>query len=114
MHSGMEQKEIVVGTYNDVSGETLTVNSSDADHNIISIGGKPVELEHDKYLVLDNGSSLSIIRAGAAHDWQEQGQEVDLAVNIPHRINFPRTGNSLKFEKALLGAGESPDITLIF
>jgi hypothetical protein len=77
------------------------------------IGGTRVDVPHDKYLAVDNGGSISVLKAGETRNWQEQAlQPVTLAEPEHFEITMPEMGVSFLFEKVLLGAGESPDITL--
>jgi hypothetical protein len=108
-----EQRAVVVGTDSRVAGEDVRLVRGGAEYNGLAVGGSEIELPHEKYLVVDNGSYASVIKTGALRNWQEERPAVELAVAEDLPIAVPETGTALYFEKTLLDAGESPDIRLI-
>jgi hypothetical protein len=108
-----DQRDVIVGTPNRVAGQDLKLESSDDFGNGLQIGGTPIVLPHEQYLVVNNGAELSVIKAGAVRGWQEDAEEVvELEVEAPFEVELPSMGIAFRFEKTLLSAGESPDIEM--
>ena len=106
-----ENRQVVVGTDNEVGGQKFGLSGSDAGYNRIKVGGEEVVLPHDKYLAVENDERVSIIKAGDIHDCQEK-RDISFDLSVPYRIELPQAGVPYYFEKTLLGAGESADIEL--
>lgn len=106
-----ESRETVVGTSNRVAGQSFTLARSDSEANGILVGDSQIDLPHDRYLVLDNGDDLLLLRAGSVHSWLDRGQ-AKVSAPASLKTELPQAGVQLRFEKTLLGAGESADIEL--
>jgi hypothetical protein len=106
------RRDVVVGTTNTAAEETFYLASSDTDANGIRIADVEVTLPHDRYLVIDNGDTVSVIKAGETRDWIEQAEPIELDVQTAYRFEIPAVGRPIRFEKVLLGAGESPDVDM--
>ncbi len=111
--SPSEQRQVIVGTTNSVATEDFQIARSDADYNDIQIDGTRISLPNDKYLAIDNGDSLSVLKAGEVRDWQDDATEVQLETPESCSVDLPETGIALRFEKMLLSAGESADIEML-
>ncbi|MBT7065606.1 MAG: hypothetical protein HN919_04840, partial [Verrucomicrobia bacterium] len=106
-----DQRDVVVGTPNWVAGQALTLEASDGLVNTMELGGSQVALPVDRYAVVNNGTSLSVIKAGEVRGWQEEAlRPVEVAVEERFDLELPKMGVALRFEKMLLAAGESADI----
>ena len=109
--SYQQQRDVVVGTPNWVAGQKFKLESSDGLVNTMDIGGTEVSLPVARYAVVNNGDSLSVIKAGEVRGWQEKAlRPVEVAMAERFDIELPLVGVVLRFEKTLLEAGESPDI----
>jgi hypothetical protein len=106
------KRKVIVGTDNRVADVSFSILQSDADYNGIQIDQTTVNLPNDKYLAIDNGDHVSVLRTGAVRDWQEDASEIDLTAPTPYSVDLPEIGTALRFEKMLLAAGESPDIQM--
>jgi hypothetical protein len=106
-----DQRDVVVGTPNRVAGQALTLEASDGLVNTMALGGSTVALPVDRYAVVNNGTSLSVIKAGEVRGWQDEAlRPVEVAVEARFDLELPAMGVALRFEKMLLAAGESADI----
>ena len=76
--------------------------------NTIDVNGNPINLAHDQYILIDNGSFLTAVRAGEMQHWTERSAPVQLA-DVPQDIDVPRVGQMVKFEKTLV----EPDDELV-
>jgi len=110
---GDARREVIVGTPNSVVGEQFKLVESGATYNGLALGGTTVNVPHDKYLVVGNGANISVLKGGAARDWQDKDEvEVALTDAETFSVSIPEIGTELLFEKTLLSAGESPDIEM--
>ncbi len=108
-----EQRKVIVGTLNRIANEDLKISRSDANWNGILVGGTEITLAHDKYLVVDNGAYVSVLKAGEVANWQDhQEASVKIDTSDDYRVELPELGTAFLFEKVLLSAGESPDIEM--
>ena len=92
----------------------MTLARADADSNGILVDGSDVELGHDEYYAVIENGSVTVIKGGAARNWQEDAPEPELDSALPFKIEFPERGRGIFFEKTLLAAGECSDIELTF
>lgn len=106
-----ESRDVVVGTGNELAGQAFSLVSSDGGASRFKLGEAQVDLPLEKYLVVQDGAMLAVLKAGAIRNWQEKG-EVKISTAVPRRIEIPLIGRQFRFEKTLLGAGESADIEL--
>jgi len=74
-----------------------------------------VDLPHDRYLAIDNGDYVTVLKGTKVRNWidtlQEAPERPDTVVE-PFRV--PMTGVPVRFEKTYLEAGESPGIVLAY
>ena len=96
------RQEAIVGTEALLSND-LTANVAYAQDagNRLDILGNPVDVPHEKYVLIDNDGSLTAIRAGAMQHWADPTEFEPLA-EIPQTIDIPRVGRMIKFEKTLV------------
>ncbi len=109
-----DSRDIIVGTPNPVLGKEVTLARADADSNGIVVDGSDVELAHDEYYAVVEDGAVTVIRAGAARNWQDDAPELRLDAELPFKIEVPERGRGIFFEKTLLAAGECSDIELTF
>jgi hypothetical protein len=83
---------------------TYVTNSRDTS-NTLDIGDNPINLSHEKYVLIDNNGSLTAIRAGAMQHWQEASKYVEF-VKAPQTIEIPRIGELVRLEKTLVKPGD--------
>ena len=108
------QRAVVPETWNRVAGQELKLANADIDSNGIEVGGTLINLEHNRYLAIDNGDRVTILKGSKQHNWQEQVDVLPdlLQIEVSPEIVFPAAGIPYRFEKTLLAEGESMDITL--
>ena len=76
--------------------------------NTIDVNANPISLAHDQYILIDNGTFLTAVRAGEMQHWTERSAPVQLA-DVPQDIDVPRVGQMVKLEKTLV----EPDDELV-
>ncbi|MCX7049276.1 MAG: hypothetical protein NTX50_27795 [Candidatus Sumerlaeota bacterium] len=112
-----DKREVIVGTPNTVVGQQFRLGQSAAFSNGLIVDGTQIELPNNRYLAVDNGGYITILKAGAVREWQEKdAAPVTLVAPeppLPEAI-FPAVGVAYRFEKTFLTAGESPDIILSY
>jgi len=69
--------------------------------NVLDINGNPVELPHDRYILIDNGRFLTAVRAGQMRHWTEASEVVTFAT-VPEEVEVPAVGHMLRLEKTLV------------
>lgn len=108
------QRVVVPNTPNRVAGQDFRLEKADASFNGISINGTIINLEHDRYLAIDNGGVITILKGSEQHNWQEKVDLLPelLPVDVSPEIIFPAVGNPYRFEKTLLAEGESMDLVI--
>ena len=96
------RQETIVGTDALLANDMLA-NATFADDrsNTIDIADNPIRLAHSKYVLIDNGSYLTAVRAGAMQHWTETPADVRFA-EVPVDIDVPHVGQLVKFEKTLV------------
>jgi tetratricopeptide (TPR) repeat protein len=83
---------------------TYVTNSRDRS-NTLDIGDNPINLSHEKYVLIDNNGSLTAVRAGAMQHWREASKYVEF-VKAPQTIEIPRIGELVRLEKTLVKPGD--------
>ena len=113
--SDYDRRDVVVGTPNTTAGEDFTLLQGGSTYNGITIDGTRVDLPHNKYLAIDNGSYVTVLRGTEMRNWQEQFQDVpEPATTVAQPLQVPAIGVPVLFEKTYLEAGESPGIVLTY
>ena len=69
--------------------------------NTLDINNNPIDLPHEKYILIDNHGYLTAVRAAKMQYWT-QAPEAEPVVEVPEEINVPRVGRRIKFEKTLV------------
>jgi len=69
--------------------------------NTLDIADNLIKLPHENYILIDNGSYLTAVRAGAMRHWTERPAPVQFAL-VPYEVDVPRVGQLVKFEKTLV------------
>ena len=90
------------------NGWTANVRFGADVGNTIDINANPINLEHDKYILIDNGGYLTAVRAGEMQHWSVRAPRQEFAA-VPQDIDVPRVGQMVKFEKTLV----EPDDELV-
>ncbi len=95
-------QETIVGT-DALLANTMIANPRFADDrsNQLDIKGNTINLVHEKYVLIDNGSFLTAVRAGPMQHWTETPADVRFA-DVPADIDVPHVGRLVKFEKTLV------------
>lgn len=107
---GKRRQDTIVGSdallANNVISNTVFAGDT---YNGLIIEGNTLNLPHDKYILMDNGDSLTAVGAAPMQFWTEAAKDV-LAVDVPQNIEVPRLGQVVKFEARLLEPTD--DLTL--
>jgi hypothetical protein len=88
-----------------------------ADYNTLDVRGAEVRVAANRYLAVDHGTHVSLLRAGRAAPWFQTAPAAGARVALfagAAAPELPVVGQALFFEKTLLAAGESPDIVLAY
>lgn len=103
-------QETIVGTRAHLANrDSLNVVLTAESANGMEIAGNTIPLPHDSYMVISNGDTLTIVKAGAAQHWTDAPADIGLA-EVPQNIDVPRIGQLFRLEKTLL---EPSDSTII-
>jgi hypothetical protein len=71
--------------------------------NTFSVAGNPIDLSHEKYIVLDAGGYLTAVKASQMQHWTQQVSKEDVGfADVPQELDVPRVGNLVRFEKTLI------------
>jgi len=73
--------------------------------NKLDINGNPIDLPHQKYVLINNGAYLTAVQANPMQHWTEAMNPFPFAVTAPE-IEVPRVGRLVKFEKTLVEPGD--------
>jgi hypothetical protein len=100
--SDERRQEAIVGTDALLANGMLANSTFARDRdNTLTVNGNPVRLAHENYLVIDNGTSLTAIKAGPMQFWTEKPADVGF-VQAPQVIEVPRVGQLVRFEKSIV------------
>ncbi len=95
-------QETIVGTAALLSNDLIANVAYAQDRgNVLDVDDNPVNVPHDKYLLIVNPGSLTAIKAGPMQHWADPTVFEPLA-EIPQAIDIPRVGRMIKFEKTLV------------
>ncbi|HUS47227.1 MAG TPA: hypothetical protein VM098_03850 [Phycisphaerae bacterium] len=107
-------QETIVGT------DALLANDSTANAtfagdrgNTLDINDNAINLEHDKYILIDNGTFLTVVRAGQMQYWAESAEPATFAA-VPETVDVPRVGQLVKFEKTLVDPSDQLVIRITY
>ncbi|HUT59487.1 MAG TPA: secretin N-terminal domain-containing protein [Phycisphaerae bacterium] len=95
-------QETIIGT-DALLANAWTANLTFAGEkgNRLDVNDNAIALPHERYVLIDNGDYLTVVKAGEMQHWREQAPPVLLA-EVPQTIEVPRVGQPVKFEKTLL------------
>jgi hypothetical protein len=95
-------QETIVGTDARLAnGDSANVAFARESGNTLEILGNSIDLPHQNYIALDNGTSVTLLKAGPMQHWTEAPQEVQF-VQVPQSIPVPHVGQLIRLEKSLL------------
>jgi len=95
-------QETIVGTDALLaSGQRANVTFAAEGGNTIDLYQNPIALPHEKYILIDNGSFLTAVKAGEMQHWTRRAKSVEFA-EVPQDLDVPRVGRLVKFEKTLI------------
>ncbi|MBN2583705.1 MAG: hypothetical protein JXL80_11620 [Planctomycetes bacterium] len=97
-------QEALVGTDAQfANGWTGNIQFGGEDYNTVNVIGNPINLPHEKYILVDNGRYLTAIRAGEMQHWTEKIDAAGIRfAEVPQTIDVPHVGQFIKFEKRLV------------
>ncbi|MCG3178706.1 MAG: hypothetical protein BIFFINMI_01035 [Phycisphaerae bacterium] len=107
-------QETIVGT--DASlANGMAANEAYAGegYNDFLLGDARVRLDHAKYLLIDNGGYLTVMRAGPMQHWTEPPADVRFP-DAPLVIEVPRQGETYRLEKTLMTPQDDPAVIVEF
>ena len=71
--------------------------------NTFDIAGNPIDLSHEKYILLDAGGYVTAAKASQMQHWTQQVSKEDVGfADVPQELDVPRVGNLVRFEKTLI------------
>ena len=95
-------QETLIGTEARLAdGGAIHVRLAGAYRNGLMIETTAVDLDHDRYLLLDHGDYLTAVHAGPMQHWSEPRRPMPFVL-APQDVAVPRVGRLVKFEKTLV------------
>jgi len=99
-------QETIVGTDALLSNDMrANVRFAGDTGNTLDINGNPIQLPHQKYILINNGDYLTAVQANPMQHWTDPLNPFPFAVTAPE-IEVPRVGQLAKFEKTLVEPGD--------
>jgi hypothetical protein len=83
------------------NGMTANVRFAGDRTNTLDIADNDLKLEHERYVLIDNGGTVTAIRADKMQHWTELPSSNPFAV-VPQTVDVPRVGQRVKLEKTLV------------
>ncbi|HET6441941.1 MAG TPA: hypothetical protein VFH53_06140, partial [Phycisphaerae bacterium] len=103
-------QDAVVGTQALVANAAVVDVARAGDiGNTFDYNDNPVEVGHDDYLLVDNGSYVTAIKAGRMQHWSVEADPVRFP-GVPAVVVVPAVGYTVKFEKTLLEPEDSVEL----
>jgi len=95
-------QETIIGTNALVANGMLANVAFGADvGNELNIADNPIKLQHEDYILIDNGGYLTAVKAGQMQHWTQAPAAVQFA-EVPQDIDVPALGRLVRFEKTLV------------
>jgi hypothetical protein len=95
-------QETIVGTDALVANGMIANVTFAADAgNTLNIVSNPINIEHEDYILIDNGSYLTAVKAGKMQHWTLGPTAVQFA-EVPQDVDVPAVGRLVRFEKTLV------------
>jgi hypothetical protein len=69
--------------------------------NTLDYNGNDIKVGHDDYLLVNNGSYVTAVKAGEMRHWSAEAEPVKFP-GVPAAVVVPAVGRTVKFEKTLL------------
>ncbi|MCY2924145.1 MAG: hypothetical protein NT031_01675, partial [Planctomycetota bacterium] len=113
-NSNPQRQDTIVGT-DAMLSNGMTANASFAADrgNVLDVGENPIALAHDRYLLVSNGEYLTAVRSQPMANWKQASAYVEV-IEAPQKIEIPRVGLPVRFEKKLAGADETLDLSVTY
>ena len=83
------------------NGMTANVRYAGDRTNTLDIADNDFQLENERYVLIDNGGTVTAVRADRMQHWTELPSSNPFAV-VPQTIEVPRVGQRVKLEKTLV------------
>jgi autotransporter-associated beta strand protein len=84
-------------------GQRAYVARAGEGGNTFEVAGNPIDLSHEKYIVLDAGGYLTAVKASQMQHWTQPVKQEDVGfADVPQELDVPRVGNLVRFEKTLI------------
>jgi len=95
-------QDAVVGTQALLANNAVVdlARAGDRD-NTLDYNGNDIQVGHDDYLLVDNGSYVTAVKAGEMRHWAAEAEPVKFP-GVPAAVVVPAVGRTVKFEKTLL------------
>jgi len=95
-------QDAVVGTQALLANSgVLDVTRAGDDANTLSYNDNDIQVAHEDYLLVDNGSYLTAVKSGRMLHWSAEAEEIRFP-GVPAAVVVPAVGYTVKFEKRLL------------
>jgi autotransporter-associated beta strand protein len=106
------RQDAIVGTDALIANSgTLNIAHAADDNNGLRYNGNDVTVQHDDYLLLDNGGYLTAVKTGRMQHWSEEVEPVRFP-GVPAIVMVPVVGHTVKFEKTLLDASDILELVM--
>ncbi|MCY2931250.1 MAG: hypothetical protein NTV86_17530 [Planctomycetota bacterium] len=108
------RQDTIVGT-DALLANGMTANASYAADrgNVLDVGENPIALSHERYLLVSNGAYLTAVRSLPMANWKDASPYVEV-IEAPQKIDIPRVGVPVRFEKKLAGADEALELSVTY
>jgi hypothetical protein len=84
-------------------GQRAYVARAGEGGNTFEVAGNPIDLSHDRYILIDAGGYLTAAKASQMQHWTQQVKQEDVGfADVPQELDVPRVGNLVRFEKTLI------------
>ncbi|MBE3070257.1 MAG: hypothetical protein IMZ66_08475, partial [Planctomycetes bacterium] len=103
-------QDAIVGTDARLANSAVvTVARAGDAENTLTYYGNAVEVPHDDYVVIDNGTYVTAVRSGRMQHWAAVAAPVRFP-GVPAAVVVPTVGHTVKFEKTLLDASDTLEL----
>ncbi|MGC9453645.1 MAG: hypothetical protein ACP5HU_02165 [Phycisphaerae bacterium] len=96
------RQEAIVGTDALLAnGMLANVAFAGDEYNEFIVADNSLRLEHDEYLLVADGGTLTLVGSGEMRHWSETVEQ-EVFAEVPQTIDAPRVGRMVGFEKSLV------------
>ena len=112
--NNLSGQETIVGTNALLANGMVAKVAYAADKgNTLTVQDNSIHVPHGQYVLIDNGTFLTAVRAEAMRHWTAPRESIVFA-EAPQNIDIPRLGPVYRFERTLLKANDTLVIQLSY